>query len=128
MKIKFLATAKEADYEFEGETVTINGEGLDLSEFPQDGKFEAVEGDENRIIRHIERTDNLYVTLCQAPPVTKVTYIKDGKSTTLTGDAEAPEYDSKIEHRGGNWTESDWIDSNDYDHNELYIKEVTNEG
>ena len=128
MKIKFLATAKEADYKFEGETVNINGEALDLTEFPQDGKFEGVEGDENRIIRNVERTDDLYVTLCQAPPVTKVTYIKDGKSTTLPSDAEAPEYDKKIEHRGGNWTESDWIDSNDYDPNELYIKEVSNEG
>jgi len=128
MKIKFLATAKEADYEFEGETVKINGEALDLSEFPQDGKFEGVEGDENRIIRNVERTDDLYVTLCQSPPVTKVTYIKDGKSTTLPVDAEAPEYDKKIEHRGGHWTESDWIDSNDYDSNELYIKEVSDEG
>ena len=128
MKIKFLATSKEANYEFEGETVTINGEALDLSEFPQDGKFEGVEGDENRIIRNVERTDELYVTICQSPPVTKVTYIKDGKSTTLSAGAEAPEYDKKIEHRGGNWTESDWIDSNDYDPNELYIKEVSNEG
>ena len=128
MKIKFLATAKESDYEFEGETVTINGEPLDLSEFPEDGKFEGVEGDENRIIRNVERTDDLYVTLCQAPPVTKVTYIKDGESTTLPAGAEAPEYDKKIEHRGGNWAESDWIDSNDYDPNELYIKEVSNEG
>jgi len=128
MKIKFLATAKEADYQFEAETLTINGEALDLSEFPQDGKFEEVEGDKYRIIRNIERTDDLYVTLCQSPPVTKVTYIKDGKSITLPADAEAPEYDKKIEHRGGNWTESDWIDSNDYEPNELYIKEVTNEG
>ena len=128
MKIKFLATSKEADYEFEGETVTINREALDLSEFPQDGKFEGVEGDVNRIIRNVERTDDLYVTLCQSPPVTKVTYIKDGKSKTLTADAEAPEHDKKIEHRGGNWTESDWIDSNDYDPNKLYIKEVSNEG
>lgn len=128
MKIKFLATAKEANYEFNGETVTINGESLDLSGFPQDGKFEGVEGDDDRIIRNVERTDDLYVTLCQAPPVTKVTYIKDGKSTTLPADAEAPGYDKKIEHRGGNWTEGDWIDSNDYVPNELYIKEVSNEG
>ena len=128
MKIKFLATAKEADYEFNGESVTINGEALDLSEFTQDGKFEGVEGDADRVIRNVERTDDLYVTLCQSPPVTKVTYIKDGKSTTLPADTEAPEYDKKIEHRGGNWTESDWIDSNDYDPNELYIKEATNEG
>jgi len=128
MKIKFLATSKEADYEFNGETVKINGETLDLSEFPQDGKFEGVEGGENRIIRNVERTDDLYVTLCQAPPVTKVTYIKDGKPKTLPADAEAPEYDRKIEHPGGNWTESDWIDSNDYDPNELYIKEVSDEG
>jgi len=127
MKIKFLATAKDADYEFEGETVRINGETLDLSEFTKDGKFEGVEGDTDRIIRNVERTDDLYVTLCQAPPVTKVTYIKGGKSTTLPVDAEAPEYDKKIEHRGGNWTESDWIDSNDYDPNELYIKEVSDE-
>ena len=128
MQIKFLATSKEADYEFNGETVKINGEELDLSKFPQDGKFEGVEGDENRIIRNVERTDDLYVTLCQSPPVTKVTYIKGGKSTTLPADAEAPDYDNKIEHRGGNWAESDWIDSNEYDPNELYIKEVNDEG
>ena len=128
MKIKFLATAKEASYEFNGETVTINGEALDLSEFPQEGVFEGIEEDEKRIVRNVERADELYVTLCQSPPVTKVTYIKGGESTTLPADSEAPEHDKKIEHLGGNWTESDWIDSNDYDPNELYIKEVTNEG
>lgn len=126
MKIKFLATNNAPDYTIDGETITINGEVLDLSEFPEGATFEGVEGDEDNFVRNVERTDGeLFVTLCQASPVTKITYMIEGKPITLAVDQPEPEtYDRKIEHRGGNWTESDWINDDDYNPETLYIKEL----
>jgi hypothetical protein len=134
MKIKFLATGNAPNfYTFSGEVITVHIEetdSFDLSDFPQDGVFVGIESDlislpPSQLIRDVERTDDLYVTLCQKPPVTKITYIVDGKPLTLLAEATPPEeHEKKIEHRGGNWKESDWIDSQDYDPETLYIQEV----
>lgn len=126
MKIKFLATSQQGQYSINDEVLTVDGEPIDLSEFPEGGKFEGVEGDEKKIVRNIERVDGeLHVTICQSPPITKVTYkTKEGLIHATPEDPEPDEYEKKIEHRGGHWTESDWIDAEDYDPDTLYIQEV----
>ncbi|HZW97479.1 MAG TPA: hypothetical protein VFF56_01360 [Bacillota bacterium] len=94
MKIKFLATGIAPNfYEFDGEKIIFNGETYDLSQFEEGDIFEGLEG-EIQGIRAVERVDGeLYVTLCQKAPP-------------------------------GHWTGVDeYMDSNDYDPNTLYIRE-----
>lgn len=98
MKIKFLATGIAPNfYEFEGEKIKFNGETFDLSNFEEGDVFEGIEG-EIQGIRAVERIDGeLHVTLCQKAPQ-------------------------------GHWTGKDeYIDSTDYDPNNLYIREKTPE-
>ena len=98
MKIKFLATGIAPErYEFEGEKVIFNGEVFDLSMFEEGDVFEEIEGD-IQAIRAVERIDGeLHVTLCQRAPA-------------------------------GHWTGiGDYIDSNEYDPNTLYIRKKTPE-
>ena len=98
MKIKFLATGVAPNvYEFDGEKITIDGVEYELSIFREGDKFIGLEGD-NVAIRDIDRVDGeLYVTLCQKAPK-------------------------------GHWRGIDeYIDSNDYNPNELYIKEISEE-
>lgn len=125
MKIKFLATSKGAEYSFKGEKITIDGEEIDLSEFPESARFQGIEGDEKNVVRNIERKDGeMYVTLCQACPVSRISYKTDqGMIHRLASDPAPESYTQKIEHRGGHWTESDWIDADEYDPEKLYIKE-----
>lgn len=134
MKLKFLALHKAPEsYSFSGETVTAffqnNSETFDLTDF--EGEFESCETDTillkgQYVIDNIERTeDELYVTLAQAPPVTKITYKTElGLIHLSPTDNEPESYISKVEHREGHWIESDWIDSEDYNPETLYIKEV----
>ena len=104
MKIKFLATGRPFDYAINDETVN----GFDFSIVEHGGKVTATSELREAGIRKAERDENgeLYVMLCQAPPVTKV----------IRG----------VEFREGDWRESDWIDAADYDPEALYIKEITN--
>lgn len=98
MKIKFLATGIAPEsYEFQGEKIIIDGIEYDLSVFEDGDIFEGLEG-ENNYIRDIKRIDEeLYVILCQL----------------------APE---------GHWRGLDeWIDSNDYNPDNLYIREISEE-
>lgn len=98
MKIKFLATGIAPQfYEFNGEKITFNGETFDLSLFEEGDIFEGIEG-EIQGIREVKRIDGeLYVTLCQKAPK-------------------------------GHWTGKDeYIDSNNYNTNTLYIREKTPE-
>ena len=136
MKILFLATSKSPDsYSFDGEVIIVNHgnetEHFDLSELEEGGKFdsdftvETLELNNSQIIRDAERVNGeLLVKLCQCPPVTKITYIVDGKSHTVLPDSpETEQYEIKVEHQGGDWTESDWMASTVYDDETLYIKE-----
>ena len=104
MQLKFLATGRPFAYEISGET--INDFDFDIVE--HGGKVTATSELREAGIRKVERDENgeLWVTLCQAPPVTKV----------VRG----------VEMREGDWRESDWIDAADYDPETLYIKEQTN--
>lgn len=124
MKIKLKATASAPAYDINGESIN----GFDLSVIEQGGKFVGNEDTREAGIRDAYRDESgeLHVVLKQAPPVTKISYIVNGKPVTLKPDAEPPEgYSKAVEHRGGNWTESDWIDAADYDPGTLYIKKVT---
>jgi len=99
MKIKFLATGIAPNgYKIDGEKITFNNQTYDLSIFREGDKFLGVE-EEMQTIRDIERVDGeLYVTLCQKAPT-------------------------------GHWRGIDeYIDSEDYDPNTLYIKEVEVDG
>lgn len=98
MKIKFLATGIAPEkYEFQGEKIIIDGIEYDLSVFEEGDIFEGIEG-ELQGIRAVERIDGeLYVTLCQKAPV-------------------------------GHWRGIDeYIDSKDYNPNQLYIKQISAE-
>ena len=103
MQIKFLATGRPFDYAINGETIN----GFDLSIVEHGGKVRITEELAEAGIRKVERYENgqLWVTLCQAPPVTKV----------IRG----------VEMREGDWRESDWIDAAVYDPETLYIEEVS---
>ena len=103
MQIKFLATGRAFDYTINGETVN----GFDLSVIEHGGKFIGSEETREAGIRNAERDEagELWVTLCQAPPVTKI----------IRG----------VEMREGDWRESDWIDAANYDPETLYIVDVT---
>ncbi|WP_417545687.1 hypothetical protein [Marinobacter sp.] len=126
MKVKFLAVNDAPGYALSGEIITTNGDSFDLSVIQEGGAFVPNEGTQAIQLRDAYRDNGeLYVTLGQMPPVTKVTYIVEGKPVTLSPADEAPEvYTNKIEHRGGNWRESDWIDAASYDPGTLYIQEV----
>ena len=110
MKIKFKATSKAPEYDISGKVITATNndeiEIIDLSEFPKGAKWQGGElekiSDLNSldVIFNVFHDGELHVTLCQKIP----------------------------DPQTGNWVESDWIDSNDYDPNELYIKEVSDEG
>ena len=102
MKIKFLATGNPFSYTVSGETIN----GIDLSIVEHGGKVQITDELREAGIRKVERDESgeLWVTLCQAPPVTRV----------FRG----------VEFREGDWRESDWIDVADYDPEALYIKEV----
>ena len=104
MKIKFLAKGRPFDYEINEETVN----GFDFSIVEHGGKVTRTSELREAGIRKVERDEGgeLWVTLCQAPPVTRVY--------------------KGVEFREGDWTESDWIDAADYDPETLYIKEVSN--
>lgn len=98
MKIKFLATGIAPDkYQFSGEKITIDGIEYDLSIVREGDKFIGLE-DGNTAIRDVDRVDGeLYVTLCQKAPK-------------------------------GHWRGIDkYIDSEDYNPNELYIREISEE-
>ena len=108
MKIQFIPISRKTPtYSFLGEKITVHhdnqSEEIDISDFPESAVFKGVEPDKislkgSHIIRNIERKDEeLYVSVCKQHPP------------------------------GGHWLESDWIDSDDYDPNEVYIKEVSND-
>ena len=103
MKTKFLAKNKPYNYSISGETIN----GFDFSVVEHGGKVTITNELREAGIRGVERDENgeLFVTLCQAPPVTKV----------IRG----------VEMREGDWRESDWIDAADYNAETLYIKELT---
>ena len=104
MKIQFLATGRPFSYNISGEAIN----GFDFSIVEHGGKVTPTNELREAGIRGVERDEKgeLFVTLCQAPPVTKV----------IRG----------VEMREGDWRESDWIDAADYDAETLYIKEMTN--
>ena len=122
MKIKFEAWKSAPEYDISGNVITAeyNGksETVDLSGFPEDAKWEGGELESitdlspSNVIVDVFHDGELHVTLCQKVPVA---------FTTKHGDRE-------IEHQTGDWVESDWIDSDDYEKGKLYIKEVSNEG
>lgn len=158
MKIKFLATNKNVAYTIDAANEVING--LDLSVIEYVGKFTGDETTKNAGIRDAYRDENgeLWVTLEQAPPITKMSfkiegrkvpitftndayyriddsnilYIaetttvtdEDGNSGDISLDKEVGAVERSIEHRGGDWTESDWINASTFDPEQLYIKEV----
>jgi len=203
MQIKILATQNAPDsYSFDGEVITVhyNGksEDFDLSGLEEGGKFDSefsvdtVDLSNSNIIRDAKREDNeLYVKLCQHPPITKVSLFSlDGMVTVsythyklimtewkadlfidlaskidediVVEDEELSfeEYFNSINdnedidvdlflhlaekvdrfksleenmsfddyvqrvitHQGGDWDESDWMDSADYNENTLHIK------
>lgn len=96
IKIKFLATGNAPSlYEFDDEKIIIDSVEHDLSDFNDGDIFDGLEGD-MQAIRTIERIDGeLHVTLCQ----------KAGE---------------------GHWRGVyDWIDSDDYNPNKLYIRELS---
>jgi len=155
MQIRFDATYTDFGYTINGETINA----IDLSQLDHGDQF--VGDDETNAvgIRHAERDANgvLWVTLQQAPPVTRVSFVVQGRKRPITLMPEQVERDGKelvlretqetgetddngdpvtetietrytvvreIEHRGGDWRESDWIDASAYEPNTLYIKEV----
>jgi len=116
MKIKFLPIPKApSNYSFEGQKMTVSykdkSETFDFSDLPNEFIIDDYKNSPILIVDELELRSSqicrdlhkeggeIHLVLCQ-----QVTIIN------------------------GNWTESDWIDSDDYDPNELYIKEVTNEG
>lgn len=103
MQLKFKATGRPFRYEIDGEKIN----GFDFSIVEHGGEVTATKELREAGIRKVERDENgeLWVTLCQAPPVTRV----------FKG----------VEFREGDWTESDWIDAGEYDPDTLYIKEIT---
>ena len=105
MQLKFKATGRAFDYTIDGETIN----GFDFVIVEHGGKVTPTQELRETGIRGVERDENgeLWVTLCQAPPVTKI----------VRG----------VEMREGDWRESDWIDAAAYDPDTLYIKEVDNE-
>lgn len=121
MKIKFEAWEKAPEYDISGNVITATHndevEVIDLSEFPQNGKWQGGELENitelspSNVICDVFHDGELHVTLCQKVPVA---------FTTKHGDKE-------IEHQTGDWVESDWIDADDYEKGKLYIKEVGNE-
>ena len=121
MKLKFEAWEKAPEYDISGNVITAkyNGktETIDLSEFPESGQWQGGELEiitdlnPSNIINDVFHDGELHVTLCQKVPVA---------FTTKHGDKE-------IEHQTGDWIESDWIDVDDYEKGELYIKEVSDE-
>ena len=104
MKIKFLATGRAFDYTIDGQTIN----GFDFGIVEHGGKVTPTSELREAGIRGVERDESgeLFVTLYQAPPVTK--FVRG------------------VEMREGDWRESDWIDAADYDPETLYIKEMTN--
>ena len=104
MQLKFLATGRPFSYDISGETINA----FDFSIVEHGGKVTPTSELREAGIRKVERDENgdLWVTLCQAPPVTKV----------IRG----------VELREGDWRESDWIDAADYNAETLYVKELTN--
>ena len=108
MKIKFLATSKSYQCEIENESIN----GFDLSEIEEGDKFIGNQQTRELGIRDAYRQDGeLHAILCQAVPVSSVFTAPNG---------------NEIPIQGGNWTESDWIDANEYDPETLYIQEVGN--
>ena len=103
MKIKLKATGSAFNYTIDGEEIN----GFDFGIVEHGGRVTPTSELRESGIRKVERDENgeLWVTLCQAPPVTR----------TYKG----------AELREGDWTESDWIDAADYDPETLYIKEIT---
>ena len=136
MHIKFKATSNPTAYTIEGEKIN----GIDLSLLEHGDQF--IGNDETKAagIRHAERDSQgeLWVTLQQAPPVTRISFKVEGRKAPITLRPEQVEREGDelvvgderwtilrtIEHRGGDWTESEWIDAADYDADVLYIKEV----
>lgn len=104
MKIKFLATYSSPDsYKFIGERIEFTTSGvtdyIDFSEFNNTDVFEGIEDDNGNpllFIRDVKRAEgDLKIIMCQS--------CKLG---------------------GGNWAESQLMDSGDYDKNITYIKKV----
>ena len=120
MKIKLIPTPKSPEYEFSGNVITATYndeiEIIDLTKFPQNGKWQGGELENitelslESVIRDVFHNGELHVILPQKIPFKIINK------------------DNGIKFQTGHWVESDWIDSNDYDPNELYIKEVRNEG
>ena len=121
MKIKLKATPKAPEYDISGNVITATHsdevEIIDLSGFPEGGKWQGGELENitglspSNVISDVFHDGELHITLCQKVPVA---------FTTKHGDKE-------IEHQTGDWVESDWIDADDYEKGELYIKEVVDE-
>lgn len=137
MKIKFIAHSQApSKYSFNGEKITAftndKSEEFDVSGCEEGGKFlrdwqpQILEMTGTDIIADCQRIDDLLqVTLLQRPPVTKITYFIGDQSISLKPtDSPPDEFERKMEWRGGVWGESDWIDSTDYNENELYIKQL----
>ena len=103
MQVKFKATGRPFSYDISDETIN----GFDFAIVEHGGNVTPTEELREAGIRGVERKENgeLFVTLCQSPPVTKV----------VRG----------VELREGDWRESDWIDSAEYNAETLYIKELT---
>lgn len=140
MKIKFKATARAVDYIISNETIN----GFDLSVIEHGGQFIGDESTRAAGIRDAWRdaSGELFVVLQQALPLTRTTYIIEGKPHTYQPGQVSEDGDSiivsgadgdtqtlgpverRIEHHGGHWRESEWIDAADYNPNTLYIKEV----
>jgi len=108
MQLKFEAWEKAPEYDISGNTITATHNGqseiIDLSGFPegakwQEGELEVITSlNSSNIVKNVFHDGELHVILCQEVPSI------------------------------GHWRESDWIDANDYEKGELYIKEVSNEG
>ena len=121
MKIKLIPSINAPEYDISGNVITATHndevEVIDLSEFPQNGKWQGGELENitklspSNVICDVFHDGELHVKLCQKVPVA---------FTTKHGDKE-------IKHQTGDWVESDWIDADDYEKEKLYIKEVGNE-
>lgn len=155
MQLRFKATSSTFSYTISGETIN----GIDLSPLEHGGQFVGNDDTKAAGIRHAERDSSgeLWVTLQQAPPITRISFVVEGRKRPITLSPEQIERDGdklvlhveqnsgkvdeggepvmetvevrhtivrEIEHRDGDWTESDWIDASTYDPDALYIKEV----
>lgn len=108
MKLQFLATAQAPDsYEIAVEEITAHkgeqSEEIDLSPIEEGGQFQGIELDTlelpaSQVIRNAER--------------------KNGELyVTLCQQAGS-----------GHWRKSEWIDADDYDPEQIYIKRIDTDG